>query len=96
MCKGCGVAFKHKYESARYCSLACYRSTPEYKNRGYESVKRFRSRNIEELRARDSLGKRTMRRFKEKEPCVVCGKENVHAHHPDYDKPYEIVFVYVN
>lgn len=28
-----------------------------------------------------------------KRPCVVCGDENVHAHHPDYSKPLEVIFV---
>jgi hypothetical protein len=26
-------------------------------------------------------------------PCVVCGKEPVHAHHPDYDFPLEVVWL---
>ena len=25
-----------------------------------------------------------------KEPCSVCGKENAHAHHDDYDKPLNV------
>lgn len=28
-----------------------------------------------------------------KRPCEVCGAENVHAHHDDYDKPMEVRFL---
>lgn len=26
-------------------------------------------------------------------PCVVCGKEEVHGHHDDYDKPLEVIWL---
>lgn len=28
-----------------------------------------------------------------KEPCLFCGQENVHAHHRDYTKPLEVVWL---
>lgn len=28
-----------------------------------------------------------------KEPCSVCGEQKVEAHHPDYSKPFEVVWV---
>jgi len=28
-----------------------------------------------------------------KKPCAVCGKSNVHAHHEDYSKPLDVVFL---
>ena len=27
------------------------------------------------------------------EPCQLCGADGQHRHHPDYDKPYEIVWL---
>lgn len=28
-----------------------------------------------------------------REPCEVCGDEPTHAHHEDYDRPYDVVFL---
>lgn len=28
-----------------------------------------------------------------RQPCVVCGHEKVLAHHPDYDKPLDVVWL---
>lgn len=28
-----------------------------------------------------------------RKPCVVCGAEKVDAHHPDYSKPLEVIWV---
>ena len=28
-------------------------------------------------------------------PCWVCGSDNVHAHHPDYDSPLDVVWLCV-
>ena len=28
-----------------------------------------------------------------KKPCVVCGETKVDGHHPDYSKPYEIIWL---
>ena len=90
----CGKEFEHKYDSAVYCSLKCYCAMPEHKAKTYQAVKKHRAKNIDKARERDRLGKRTRRRFGSEGVCVVvgCGKK-AETHHPDYDKPYEIVWL---
>ncbi len=93
-CEWCGKVFRSKYDSAVYCSDKCRNSVPERKRARYLAVKKWRDANIEKARLRDSLGKRTKRRFKEVENCVIVSCEEVgERHHPDYDKPYEIVWL---
>ena len=29
----------------------------------------------------------------EKVPCIVCGSEKVEAHHPDYDRPLDVIWM---
>ncbi len=94
VCKGCGKVFEHKYDVTGYCRPECYRNTPKYKKKRYQAVKAWRRRNIKKSRERDSLGKRTRRRFPNPEICVIeeCTITG-ERHHPDYEKPYEIVWL---
>ncbi len=92
ICKGCNKEFAHKYEITEYCSIGCYHKTPEQKKKNYDAVKAYRANNIESIRERDNLGRRTRRRFGSKAPCVICKKQG-ETHHPDYDKPYEIIWL---
>jgi uncharacterized protein DUF190 len=40
----------------------------------------------------DWPGSRDQRHF-ERQPCIVCGDWNGHAHHADYDKPLDVIFL---
>lgn len=94
ICKGCGNEFEHKYDNTEYCGHGCYRRTDEQKRKVYLAVKKYRAGNREHIRERDNLGRRTRRRFKDKEVCAIpkCNRVG-ETHHPDYDKPYEIVWL---
>ena len=89
-CK-CGVEFEHKYKQVILCEK-CRKE--KIKKSTYEAVKKWRHNNPDKAKERDSLGKRTRRRFGSTGVCVTqgCGKK-AEAHHPDYDKPYEIVWL---
>lgn len=96
MCKGkgCRKQVKSKRDDAEYCSTRCRNNRPEVRAAGVKAVSEWRKRNIDEARRRDSLGKRTKRRFPVVENCVIADCEVVGVrHHPDYDKPYEIVWL---
>lgn len=96
ICKNekCSKEFEHKYDRTEYCSQECFRSMPENKKRVYEAVKRHRANNIEKNRERDNLGRRTRRRFRDREVCAIVDCEKIgETHHPDYDKPYEVVWL---
>lgn len=53
----------------------------------------YKARNPEKYRAR----KKTSRAIQEgrliKQPCVRCGSTDVHAHHEDYSKPLDVVWL---
>jgi len=95
VCKGKGCRkVVNSNRGGEYCSEKCRRSQPDRKKNAYKAVKDWRSRNLDEARRRDSLGKRTKRRFPDVEVCVIEGCEDIgERHHPDYDKPYEIVWL---
>lgn len=94
VCKGCGKEFEHKYDRTEYCSIACYGNTDEQKQKRYQAVKKWRSKNLVKARKRDNLGRRTRRRFPDKESCCINRCDVIgEAHHPDYEKPYEIVWL---
>ena len=91
ICVVCGKEFKHKYDITKYCSPKCYQSTPEYKAKLYEGVKKHRAKFPEKNRARDRTNKRITRdKTLERQPCEVCGEENAEAHHYNYDHPLNI------
>ena len=56
------------------------------------SVRRSQLRHPERTRARIHVHNAIARGKMTKEPCVVCGKEKVEAHHPDYTKPLEVIW----
>lgn len=94
ICIVCGGEFECKYDKVEHCSKKCYRSVPEHKAKVYQAVKRHRANNLEKIRERDNLGRRTRRRFRDKEVCAISGCDKIgETHHPDYEKPYEIVWL---
>ena len=63
------------------------------KNRAYEATKRSQARHPEKYRAGCVVRMAVMRGTITKKPCEVCGDNNVHAHHEDYSKPREVVWL---
>ena len=47
-------------------------------------------RNPDKRRAHNSVANAVRAGKLVKQPCEVCGAENVHAHHDDYAKPLEV------
>lgn len=55
---------------------------------------KYRATHRKEFRARYKIEKRKRRGYITEEPCQVCRTtKNLHGHHPDYDKPLEIIWL---
>lgn len=57
----------------------------------YES--KYRSRFPEKHAAHIIVNNAIRNKKLVKEPCFMCGCNNVHAHHVDYDKPLEVIWL---
>ena len=58
----------------------------------YSSIKRYREKYPEKLRARQIVQYHIRKGLIKKEPCK-CGIEDVQAHHHDYSKPLEVTWL---
>ena len=61
--------------------------------KGLEAKKRYRLKNKEKVIARDKVGGALRFNKIKKLPCVVCGLEKVEAHHADYLKLLDVVWL---
>ena len=87
VCPNCGKLYITARKTQRWCST-CSKSVG-----AYEAQKRYRTKNIGKVRARDNLGRRTRRRFTPETCCINNCNIEGEAHHPDYERPYEIVWL---
>lgn len=69
------------------------RSSPEGKALHAIHNKRSSERNPEKVRARKELKLALNIGLVQKLPCRECGAEKVEGHHPDYSKPYDVVWL---
>jgi hypothetical protein len=93
----------------KYCSLSCSTSAsykpriqggaknPNWKNgiskNHYHYKKIQKERYPKRIKARQMITDAIRRGKIKKLPCLICGDPNTEAHHPDYDKPLEIVWL---
>jgi hypothetical protein len=67
---------------------------PHWKGGRAASVARCKRSHLEEIRTRNIVSKHIRRGHLKRRPCEVCGAANdIHAHHDDYSKPFEIVWL---
>ena len=81
---------------------------PEYRKKMAKTFREYRKRNPEIIKEREKRIKRlnpekqkavnklnfevASGRVKRK-PCVICGEKKTHAHHEDYSKPLEVIWL---
>jgi len=65
----------------------------EARKRGVEYSRRYWELNKLKCRARYLVRKALRNRVLRKEPCRVCGESEAEAHHEDYDKPLDVVWL---
>ena len=95
-CKSC---LKQR-DSARYEKERAYRAanhkkymaTPEGKYAHARAIAEWKSKNAVRYAANVILSNAVKRGKIQKQPCWVCG-ENAEAHHPDYDRPLDVVWL---
>lgn len=73
--------------------LRNYRKAPEVRKKVAEQGAQQRKNNPDKARARDIIGNEIRRGRLVPQPCQFCGKTKTQAHHPDYSKPLEVVWV---
>ncbi len=53
----------------------------------------WQERNPQKRWAHNALRSGLRRGLVQRQPCEVCGDQNTEAHHPDYDRPLEVVWL---
>jgi hypothetical protein len=100
-CSHCGSTTNTliKYSKVRnnkqlyYCNicnterLKKYRKTQTGIINTRKAVSRYESINIKRKKAWNKVNKQTLK------PCIICGKLPTHRHHPDINKPLEVIFL---
>ena len=66
---------------------------PERKKKAAARTKLWRSENPEAYKAHTKVGNAIRSGAIEKLPCEFCGELNVHAHHKDYSRPLDVIWL---
>lgn len=76
---------------------AIYRATHPGQNKEIERRSYLRRKadpiNSKKLSARRTLRDAVRRGRVQKQPCKICGHAEVEGHHPDYSKPYDVIWL---
>ncbi len=74
---------------------AIYRKTPEAKARHRKLMRAIRLTEAGRLesRARNVCNKAIVAGKLQREPCARCGSATVHAHHTDYTRPLDVIWL---
>jgi hypothetical protein len=100
-CKECHNLYNRKYnkiyrqtekykESRKKDDKNYYRRHPE---KFYEATKRMRKKYPQKYKARGIVNDALHYKKISKLPCEVCGELKVEAHHEDYNKPLDIIWL---
>jgi hypothetical protein len=68
----------------------------EHKEKWIEKIKKAREKSPEKEKARQTLRNAIARGEIKRMPCEVCGKKKTHAHHSDYSKPFDVMWLCIN
>ena len=77
LCKVCGKPVRRMRNV--YCSRSCRNKDLGFQERGITSY--------------SGLYWKLQQMYPNPEPCAICGNMGQHRHHPDYDKPFDIVWL---
>lgn len=90
-CKICAKKddYIHRHESPSREKILAYD-----RNRGnrqtLKDLQDYRIKYPKKYKAHGIVGRAIRNKKLFSEPCEICGKENTHAHHDDYDKPLNV------
>ena len=54
---------------------------------------RFKNKNPEKFKVHKIVWSAIKNKKLDRMPCVICGRKDAHAHHEDYSKPFDIVWL---
>lgn len=88
-CSGCGKEVEETRKGQRYCK-SCHaasmrKNRPKHKDLSPDAR---RKANV-----RKTLSMAITRGRIKKQPCAECGEIKAEAHHPDYDKPFDVIWL---
>lgn len=66
---------------------------PERKAKARKIAKEWREKNPAAYAAQTAVSNAVRDGRLAKEPCLFCGENNVHAHHRDYAKPLDVIWL---
>ena len=66
---------------------------PERKKKRLEYQRKMRLKHPKKYKARTAVSNALRGGKLKKTPCMVCAEEKVNAHHEDYDKPLEVLWL---
>lgn len=69
------------------------KNTKKYKESHYLATKKYRKNNKEKYLAESKLNYAVAAGKIKKEPCKICGYENTQAHHEDYSKALDVIWL---
>ena len=92
-CKNCHLDYfrTHRVENSIYQKR--YSESVNGKIAISRKIKKHRERHRDRVYARDTLNNRIKSKKIIKEPCVVCGLNDSEAHHDDYGKPIDVIWL---
>jgi hypothetical protein len=98
-CKECAKldvrTYRENSERPREYDRKRYRESEERRRRTAEVVKRWAQNNPEKIKAQYTLTNAVRDKRIKKQPCAICGNEKVEAHHYDYKKPLDVIWLCV-
>lgn len=77
----------------RVQARALYSKTEAYRASHANAVDKYRKSNPARVRATAAVNNALRAGKLQKMPCIVCGSSKVHAHHPYYDPPLDVVWL---
>lgn len=96
-CKGCTKkdATKHRLENLEHIRQYDKRraSQPHRVAKRLEIFKRYKEEFPNRVKATNAVNNAVRDKRLEKWPCQVCGEAKSVAHHPDYDRPLDVVWL---
>jgi hypothetical protein len=108
-CKACQKAINYKWRAANpeqtrdlrrssysaigHVTKRVYDSTPDARAKHRENARQYRARNPEKVRAHNAVRHAVKMGRLQRTGCAVCGAGNAHAHHHDYTKPLDVIWL---
>lgn len=87
----CSVKYKHKIANQSEENNPNWKEGISKNNYHYKKIQK--ERYPEKIKARELVSRAIKSGKLTKQNCVICGDHNSHAHHEDYSKPLEVIWL---